>query len=341
MERDFRLGDWIAKNMTVLERSGPEWLVVCPNCGRDKCAVNVARKTWQCWSVACGFKGWHPVHLVARQLCVYPHVAEEIMAAMSTGVDLGPVDALADLSAPLKRRLPIATLPPMTWGLKPTQWSYAQWRGISAENMSLFGLGTIEQSGMNSKADKVLTGRLMFPIWDPGGRLVSWVARAIGDHPAKTINMPRACREEHHGEWCACYHETWGLPPVPGCAEAGEVVLGVHLVTPGQPVIVVEGPVDAAVCGPGFVATLGAKCSIEQAKVIAATGASEAIVLYDGDHAGENGHKQAGEMLSQFMPVRAGIAPWGEDPGSLGRHQAIEIAKTMPRLDHEQPLEAR
>jgi DNA primase len=117
------------------------------------------------------------------------------------------------------------------------------------------------------------------------------------------------------------------------------VVLGVHLIRPGEPVIVVEGPVDAAVCGPGFVATLGAKCSLEQAALIASSGASEAIVLYDGDLAGQNGHRQAAAILSQFMPTRAGIAPWGEDPGSLGRTKALEIALAMPKLDHEAPLE--
>jgi hypothetical protein len=330
-EKHFRLDRWVVKHMTVLEQNGPEWIVICPWCYSEKLAVHVGRKAWQCFSGGCSFAGWSPIKLVAETLNVSYARAKEIVASAALGVNLGPVESLIELEPEgIRRDLPQATLPPTAWRLAPTQWTYAIGRGIAPEHIYLFKLGTILSSGRGSKADRSLSGRIMFPIWDTRGVLVSWVARAVGPSKAKTINMPRSCRELNHGAWCTCYHEEWGLAPVPMAAESHEVVLGINLVTPGAPVVIVEGPVDAAVCGPGFVATLGAKISLEQAGMIARSGASEAIILFDGDEGGVKGSATAGAILSQALPTRIAICPWGVDPGSLGRQVAMQIAMSAP-----------
>jgi len=112
--------------------------------------------------------------------------------------------------------------------------------------------------------------------------------------------------------------------------------MGLHLVRPGQPVIVVEGATDAAVCGPGFVATLGAKCSQDQAALIAASGASEAIVLFDGDTGGREGAPKVALTLGSALPTRYATCPEGTDPGTLGRDRSIQIAHSALPL-HGQP----
>lgn len=333
-ERAFRLDEWVDRHLLVEAKSGPEWLCVCPACGRTKLAVHVGRKAYRCLSAHCGIASWRPVNLVRVTLGVSRDRAQEIVAAFGIGVDLGPVQALLPSMPPRMRAardLPGAPLPAVAWELLPTQQAYVRERGIPVEHAEWFGLATILADGSFSKADRHLAGRVLFPIWGPRGRIVFWVARAVGESTIKTYNTPRSCREPGHSPLCTCYHDLWGLQPVPEAATADEVVLGIHLVRPGEPVILVEGPVDAAVCGPGFVATLRAWCSPQQAAWIAAAGASEVIILYDGDEAGRVGARKAADVLRTVLPTRIAQCPEDEDPGSLGRSHALRIAYAAPR----------
>ncbi|MAD95934.1 MAG: hypothetical protein CMB99_01270 [Flavobacteriaceae bacterium] len=322
------MADWVAGALTVYERSGPEWTCDCPLCGREKLAINVARKAWQCWY--CGFAGYSPTLLVAAVLSVPFEDAVGIVVAYGAGMSITPVGPLGAVTPHRPASaIPAATMPPgVVWSLLPTQAKYVAERGISPEHARLFGLGTVGGDRTRSKADVVLGGRVVFPVWAPSGRLVFWVARAVGESKVKTINMPRSCRHDSHNEWCVCEHEAWGLSPVPKAATRLEVVLGAHLITPGQPVYVVEGPVDAAVCGPGFVAVLGSSINPVQAALIAGSGASEAVILFDGDAPGAKGAAKAAYMLRRVMPVRIGHLPKGEDPGSLGRYRVLAIANS-------------
>ena len=330
-EIKFQLASWIERNLTIVERHGPEWVTICPSCGRSKMAVHIGRKAFQCLSANCRFKGWRPTKLVAVTLDISTQQAGEIIAAFGLGITLGPVQKLQVAEEYVRRGpLPRATLPPVDWTLRPAQRDYCRSRGISDEHMRYFGLGSIVSDGTRSKADYALSGRVIFPIWGRSGMMVWWVARAIHDSRAKTINMPRSCREEGHHPACMCYHDDWGLPPVSHSATADEVVLGLHLVKPGERIIIVEGPVDAAVCGPGFVATMRAWISPQQAALIAASGASEAIILFDGDIAGEKGAAQSLAVLSAALPTRIAACPPGADPGSLGRSHALQLADQAP-----------
>ena len=321
--------------MTIIMRDGPEWLVHCPRCHRPKLAIHVGRKAYQCWGGACRFSGWSPAGLVATVLAVPPSRAREVIAAFGLGVELGPVRELnrtAIARSPVV--MPAAALPLVDWRLHPPQYDYIHGRGVSDDHIHWFGLGTIVSNRTGSKADKLLTSRVIFPVWSStSGRIVWWVARDIfGRSKAKTLNMPQACRE-NHGPHCTCYHEEWGLPPVPGVATADDVVLGLHLVLPGSIVVVVEGPIDAAVCGPGFVSVQGTRISPQQAMLIRGAGPKEAIILFDGDRPDEKGRRAGEEGLAKSLPIlgaalpaRGITCPEGSDPGSLGRSAALEVA---------------
>ncbi len=189
--------------------------------------------------------------------------------------------------------------------------------------------GTLGRAGF--KADRLLPGRLVIPAYSDG-RAVYWSARACRGEQPKTVNLPSPCRTYAHPPDCTCTQQEWGLPLVPFAASAREIVVGAHLISPGSRVIVVEGDMDAVTCGPGFVATLGAHMSPDQAAMIARTGAKEAIVLFDGDAGGEKAKMQAAYEISKYMGVRVATCPWGEDPGSLGRVRAIEIAEQAAPL---------
>ena len=344
-ETRFRFDQWVERHLVIEEQHGPEWVCVCPKCNRPKLAVHVGRKAFQCLAASSRFASWSPTRLVAGALDVPIERAREIVAAAGLGMEIGPVQALAPSESHRIGPLPLASLPLVDWQLRRDQAEYITSRGVPSSHIPAFGLGTVMSNGTGSRADYALTGRVIFPAWDAQGRMVFWTARAIGQSKAKTINMPRPCREANHSEWCACYHSEWGLPEVPMAATADEVVLGLHQVRRGEPVIVVEGPIDMAVCGPGFVSVMRAWISPAQAALIAGTGASEAIILFDGDapdpygkRAGEEGLKKSLPILSAAMTTRGLTCPEGEDPGSMGRQESLRLALTAPEAASIQQL---
>lgn len=330
VETAMDLGAWVTAEMSVVARhSAAEWTVVCPRCAEEKLALNVRRKAWQCWR--CGFAGYSPAQLVMEVLSCHPAEAGRICAAFAAGLRLlGKVDPLAEaIVARRQGAIPVAPSPPGTvWGtLDPGTAAYAYGRGIPSEHAYYLGLCSVRGDGSGSKADAMTRGRLLIPIW-LHGRFVYWVARSVErDAKVKTVNLPVSCDDvEHHPPGCTCKHIDWGLSPVPDVAGKVEVLVGHHLLQAGRPAILVEGPTDVAVCGPGFVGTMGARLALEQAFLLVEAGVSEVVVLFDGDDAGYKGGRQAYDLLAPMLPTRLAEAPAGRDPGDLGRAEALRLA---------------
>ena len=309
----FDFAGWVAANLTVEFQSGDEWICQCPRCDRPKLAINVRRHMFQCW--VCKFSGRTALPLIAAVLNLD---GERLDAYVATGT-LGVADTTVEpLIVAKKKRgvIPVAPLPPGTAPLQGSAEAYARNRAISAEHAGAFGLSSVLGDGTGSIADRLLTGRLLIPAYDLRSRLVYWVARATDGHDIKTFNLPRADR-----------HEPWGLSPVEDCATRSEVLVGLHLLKRGGRAIVVEGPMDAVVCGAGFVATLGASLSLEQAILIASSGVTEAVILYDPDEAGAKGAAAAYSRLSPFIPTRIAHCPAQTDPADLGRSGALAVVE--------------
>ena len=343
-EKRLDLGRWLSSHAALEERSGPEWTLVCPLCGRPKLAVHVTRKAWQCWHGSCKFSGWSPTVLVAAILGVTYQRAVAVVAGAALGAELAPIAPLAVPEQQQRRQfdIPQAPLPPGTvWELPPHAAAYAAFRGILPAHVRAFGLGAVCGDRSGSRADWALSGRLLFPAWSQVGRLVYWVARAVDDRGPKTINTPRACRQVNHHPACTCEHEAWGLPPVPSSASADEAVIGLHLLERGGTAHVVEGPVDAAVCGPGFVATMGSTMSMEQASLIVSRGVAEVIVIGDGDAAGLSFAHQAAELLRNGVRTRRTTCPDKLDPAKLGKAATLRVAEAAPPPGGIAPLRVR
>lgn len=337
-ERAFDLAAWVEDSVTVIERNGREWTCACPKCGGEKLAVNVSRKVFQCWH--CGFAGWSPIKLLLAFIGYNPVKAGEILAAYNRDTlaltrplqVLAPPDAQDDNPV---RPLPVAPLPPGYAGaLDGVEAGYAYQRGIPSDHAYWFGLSSIrpcnwppKPDGKRWAADAMLAGRLLFPVWH-GGRLVQWVARDTRGGDIKTVNLPASCEDpERHEAGCTCKHRAWGLTPVPDVAGTSEVLLGAHLLRPKQRVFVVEGPVDAAVCGPGFVATQGARLSLTQMFLLLALDPVEVVLCFDGDDAGFKATRNAYDLLEPIIgSVRAAQCPPGRDPGEMGRNAVVEHA---------------
>lgn len=338
-ERAFDLGQWLTANATLISARGIEWLIQCPVCGGDKLAVNVQRKAWQCWRGSCGFKGWSLYVLVAAIAGVGLFAALELIQAGAVHSDLavGPLSERIE-AVDLFRMLPAAPLPPGTRrGLAPTQHEYALARGIPDAHAEAFGIGTVLGDGSGSKGDWLLRGRLLFPVW-MGMRVVFWSARAVGAHHIKTLHLPAACSTTGHPPGCACVHRDWGLAPVADCATGAEALMGLHLACHGDRVILVEGPVDAAVVGVGAVCVFGCRVHPAQVAALVARGVSEVVVAFDGDDAGRRGAANAVQQLAPFLPTRVAHLPPGTDPGALGRDRVLRLVDRANRPDGVAPL---
>lgn len=305
------LAAWAASNLIVVDKAGDEWTCRCPSCGKEKLAINVRKHVWQCWS--CKWAGRDPSRLIQTALGLSPAEAASYVVTRTLSLASGRIEPLAPKAAK-RGRIPLAPLPPGTGPLEGIAASYARTRGISHAHARAFGLASVFGDGSGSLADRLLARRLLIPAFDLDCRLVYWQARATVAGEIKTLNLPRADRHAH-----------WGIPPTPDCAVRSEVLVGIHLIRPGDTVVLVEGPIDAVVCGPGFVASLGAALSPMQARLLAASGASRVVILYDPDDAGKRGAIRAKRELSPYLPTRIAQCRAGSDPADMGRTEALAV----------------
>lgn len=340
-ERAFDLGAWLRQHASLASTRGVEWMIQCPRCGNDKLAVHIIRKAWQCFVPYCGFRGWTPAVLLAAVAGIDLAAAQATVDAGAIGRELGAVAPLQEPERRLGRLLPDAPLPPgLERGLRPEQRAYLEGRGIPAAHIEAMGLGTIHGDGSGSKADRCLASRIFFPAW-MDGRVVFWAARAVDDHPAKVMNLPKSCDHEGHPPKCACNHDEWGLRPTPQCAGTADAVIGLHLVQPGDFVVIVEGPVDAVAGGSGFVAICGSKIHDAQVAAILAARPSRVVVMLDGDAAGRGGTPEVAAALRPFVETRIAWLHDGADPGMLGRDESLRYARAASGDDGIPPLTSR
>ncbi|HEV7518269.1 MAG TPA: DNA primase, partial [Thermoanaerobaculia bacterium] len=155
--------------------------------------------------------------------------------------------------------------------------------------------------------------RLMFPIHSPSGRLVGFGGRTLGDDPAKYVNTAET--EQFH---------------------KGTLLYGLHLgkreIREAGRAVLVEGYFDVvgtvAAGVEGAVAGMGTALTPEQARLLARY-ASEVVVAYDGDSAGENAYRRALPLLLvEGLAVRRARFPTGHDPDSLRLASGGEAVRT-------------
>ncbi|HEX8832856.1 MAG TPA: toprim domain-containing protein, partial [Abditibacteriaceae bacterium] len=147
--------------------------------------------------------------------------------------------------------------------------------------------------------------RLMFPIWDPQGRVVAFGGRALeggktGTPDAKYINSPEGPLFNKSRTLYA-----WHLAR----GEIGK----------RESVIVTEGYMDAiALHEAGFgntIATLGTALTTQHVAALARLSPKTVYLCYDGDSAGMRAALRAAPLFSaQNLTIRVVTLPGGEDP---------------------------
>jgi DNA primase len=173
-------------------------------------------------------------------------------------------------------------------------------KGISleaAENLGLVGLGD------NGFYDR-FRERLIFPIFELKGNIVGFGGRVFDNSHPKYLNSPES----------SLFHKSNLLY---GLYQAKETMRRTHQA------IIVEGYLDVIQAHQaGFtqtIASLGTALTREQVKIIKRY-ASEAVLAYDGDPAGQNATQKGMELLQEAgLEIKIIRLPDGHDPDSLIR----------------------
>lgn len=204
----------------------------------------------------------------------------------------------------------------------PLGWAGSEWRGLfeflvrrGVKDKVIFPSGLVLRSREGNPYD-LFRGRLLFPIFNVQGKVIAFGGRALGDETPKYLNSSESPIFRKR-------RELFGLH------------LAKRFITPAEPrVLIVEGYFDfLRVYRSGFqnvVATLGTSLTEEHVRVLRRY-AQEAVVVFDGDPAGETAALRGLEIfLEGEMSVKVAVLPAGKDPDSLiGEKGAEEFRKYL------------
>lgn len=242
---------------------------------------------------------------------------EGIRAALALAQDLyvrtlwGPegVEARAYLE---KRGFPAPAVRAIGLGLSPNAWDgllkAGATKGISP--------GILEDAGLAIRREKKegsydrFRARLMFPVSDVAGRLVTYGARALRpDDQPKYLNGPETPVFKKGRTLYALDKAKDGIRKS-GCA------------------VLMEGYTDVLMAHMhGFtsaVAGMGTAFTTEQAKAMS-TYATKVVLLYDGDAAGRlAAEKSLDVLLDQGLEVRVALLPEGKDVDEVLLEEGVE-----------------
>ncbi|MBX7247962.1 MAG: DNA primase [Caulobacteraceae bacterium] len=169
--------------------------------------------------------------------------------------------------------------------------------------------------------------RIMFPIHDARGRIVSFGGRAMNpDDRAKYLNGPET----------SLFHKgslVYGLPEARRLRSAGGE---------DQPIVVVEGYMDVIACqraGVAAVAPMGTALTEEQMEVLWRLD-REPVLCFDGDKAGlRAAYRAVDRALPQLKPGRSFrfvLLTGGQDPDDVLREKGALALRDM--LSRTRPL---
>jgi DNA primase len=344
---------------TRVAKSGRNWKACCPFHGEKTPSFYVYDDHFHCFG--CGAHGDAISFVMRAEGASFPEAVERLAAEAGMQVPKATPEAAArerraqDLygvleaaSAAFQRRL---RLPEGAEGL-----AYLRRRGLKEETIAVFGLGwsgggrgaiaadlkaegitpaQLAEAGLMRERDgdgegrsegysDLFFNRVMFPIRDRRGRVISFGGRTLGDGQPKYVNGPET----------PVFQKRRSLYALDFAKEAA---------FRGAKVVAVEGYMDViALHQAGFgaaVAPLGTALTAEQMEELWRL-SPEPVLCFDGDAAGARAAARAAEaalpLLSAERTLRLATLTGGEDPDTL-------VAKGGPAafqavLDAARPL---
>jgi DNA primase len=335
-------------------RSGRNWKACCPFHGEKTPSFYVYDDHFHCFG--CGAHGDAIAFVMRAEGASFPEAVERLAAEAGMQVPKPSPEAAAreararDLhgvleaaAAAFQRRL---RLPEGTEGL-----AYLRRRGLTEATIAAFGLGwsgggrgalaadlrtegvtpdQLAEAGLLRVREEgeghsdLFYNRVMFPIRDRRGRVISFGGRTLGDGQPKYVNGPET----------SVFQKRRALYALDTAREAA---------FRGATVVAVEGYMDViALHQAGFagaVAPLGTALTAEQMEELWRL-SPEPVLCFDGDAAGARAAARAAEaalpLLSAERTLRLATLTGGEDPDTL-------VAKGGPAafqsvLDGARPL---
>jgi len=187
----------------------------------------------------------------------------------------------------------------------------------------MIAAGLLSEPREDRPAREMFFSRVMFPIRDRRGRVISFGGRVLGDGKPKYLNGPET-------DLFAKRRTLFGLDLAREAARGGAAVLAV------------EGYMDViALHQAGFtgaVAPLGTALTEEQLEELWRLSPAP-VLCFDGDAAGARAAARAAELalplLSAERTLRLASLPAGDDPDTLARRGADAF---QPILDAARPL---
>ncbi|MEO9189273.1 MAG: DNA primase [Acetobacteraceae bacterium] len=336
---------------TRLERAGRQWKACCPFHGEKTPSLHIWDDHYHCFG--CGAHGDAITFVMQADGASFMEAVERLAGEAGLEVpkpspqaaeaerrrhDLTGVLDLA--AASFQRRL---YLPEGRRALE-----YLLGRGLAEATIRDFGLGwsgpgrgalaadlaregveaaLMEESGLTradpdaGRARELFFDRVMFPIRDRAGKLISFGGRTLGDGQPKYVNGPET----------ALFSKRRGLYALDRARAAR-----------GAEIVVVEGYMDVIALHQarftGAVAPLGTALTEEQMAELWRLSPAP-ILCFDGDAAGRRAGTRAAEgVLSHLGPdrsLRFVFLPEGEDPDTLVRRRGaadLSLRLDTPRL---------
>jgi len=350
--------DVVGKRVRLTQKGRDYW-GLCPFHGDKDPSLKVdrGRATWHCFG--CGEGGSVFTFVMKDEGLSFPEAVRELAARY--GVDL-PAPKLSpaqrkqmELRDRLLRVLEMAgkffiQRLNSPQGQAARQYLFER-RGLDGETVEAFGLGYAPdawedlgrylgdkqvprelavQAGLVINRDKGsgaydrFRGRVMFPIRDATGRVVSFGGRIMGEGEPKYMNGPES---PVFSKSRTLYNLDQARPAMRKKDRA----------------LVVEGYFDVITCAAhGFteaVAPMGTALTAEQVGRLRGQ-ASEAVLVFDGDQAGlKAATRSLPVFLGEDMPARVLLLPQGEDPdtflqknGAEAFAQAVEEARPLVEM---------
>ena len=339
-----------------LTKKGKDWWGRCPFHGDTDPSFKVDRQrgSWYCFG--CG-EGGSTFTFVMKDLGIsFPEAVREL--AMQFGVELpspelgpaekkaqeergrlrrvldlardffrdtlaGPKGASARAYLAEARELADETVREFEVGFAPDDWEglgrYLAAKGVPTDLAVMAGL-LVNRDNKPGAYDR-FRGRVMFPIRDTGGRVISFGGRILGEGEPKYMNGPET---PLFNKSAALFNLDKARAPM---RKAGRA-------------LVVEGYLDAVTChASGFgetVAPMGTALTSRQVRILKRN-APETVLVFDGDEAGARAAVRALPIFQEEdAAARALLLPQGEDPDSFLRNQG---PKAFARsLEEARPL---
>lgn len=275
-------------------QEGHKWRARCPNPKHDDHDPsweivdqpgNPEHGSHHCFSCDAG---GGPAGLVWLVLGISIAAAEEWIAANVSSDETAPTEVEVVVGKLARQiRLPegLSETPFKDWPAPPRR--YAESRGLTAAE--------VERWEIRYATSGRLAGRIVFPIRDGTGRLLSYTGRSFVGLGPRYLT-PRASENPEPGAIFGQRH--WG--------ESGEVV-------------VTEGPLDALACLRAGAVNVAALCGSQLAReqVLALSAFKRVLVATDPDDAGNRVAEEVRASLARWAKVGRVKLPTGSDPAKL------------------------